>query len=66
MIQGHAGRVGTGRGLVIDKVTKREAGFGRFWSGVVSGSHPAPSVFDVWVMRDDDPPGVWLGGGGIG
>jgi hypothetical protein len=21
---------------------------------------------EIWAMRDDGPPGVWLGGGGIG
>jgi hypothetical protein len=41
--------------------------FGRF-RGVLSESGSAASVLDVWVMRDDDPPRVfvWFGGGGIG
>ena len=25
----------------------------RFWNEVVSGSGSAPSVFDIWAMRDD-------------
>ena len=33
-------------------------GLGGFWSGVVSGRSSAPSVCDIWAMRDDGPPGA--------